>query len=247
MNAVLSFIEKGYTFDEGVAFLSLMAQPTLVAFIRRSHNMAYLERELIKQSKIPASVAKVQKVSLTERTEVKQAAPIHEEKQEAPEEPKQENKAQVTFDTLDRHKLTRFDDMLTELSRELWLQARDTYHTMQSWHEKMKLATSNESREEARTNVLALNAELKKLWNEIDTENANAVMGLPAEKPQEKKKEIDFDIHNYRAYISKNINRENISEKIKSGIAMRVKAIIEAGYPIEPETIEKVKAKGIEI
>lgn len=216
----------------------------LVERIRRKHDTALLNYQLkkrhLQQTEQSPSIVPSPPPSLTASN-----AEHFLRKQEPPEpsahpQPKTAKTA-VSYATLEHYQHTRYEDMPTPQTQELWLKNRDEYKTAQNLHLKLKNATTNEDRAEIRANMLQLLHQVKGRWALIDSE----ILRLS----QEKKEEADetLKIATIRTYITKSLKRENLTDKQRLELQRRVDALIAANETIKPETIARLQEKGITI
>lgn len=246
------FNKDGYTFEEGVAVLSRMSRNRrIVDFITRKHRMDYLNQELRKLAKanhvkIPQQRTVVPKTTenVPKREEVapKNTENVPISAESVPESKKEDDKDVVDFLSLKHHENTRLEDMPNDLCRKLWLENHRRNLEIKERHLQMRKAKTNEERASSRAEVLRLDAEMKQCWHLIDREIERfKTESAKAEKP----KTPDFNVQNYRSYISKAVKAGNLTDKKFVEVQHRVSALIECGIPMEPETIEKLKAMGI--
>lgn len=246
------FNKDGYTFEEGVAVLSRMSRNRrIVDFITRKHRMDYLNQELYKLAKanhvkIPQQRTVVPKTTenVPKREEVapKNTENVPISAESVPESKKEDDKDVVDFLSLKHHENTRLEDMPNDICRKLWNENRERNLEIKEQHLRMRKAKTNEERASSRAAVLRLDAEMKQCWQLIDAEIERfKTESAKAEKP----KTPDFNVQNYRSYISKAVKAGNLTDKKFVEVQHRVSALIDCGIPMEPETIEKLKAMGI--
>lgn len=211
----------------------------LVERIRRKHDTALLNYQIKKRH-----LQQTEQSPFLRRQEP--PAPPPSLTQQTPPAPKVQNntnkpKTAVSYATLEHYQHTRYEDMPTPQTQELWLKNRDEYKTAQNLHLKLKNATTNEDRAEIRANMLQLLHQIKGRWALIDSE----ILRLS----QEKKEEADetLKIATIRTYITKSLKRENLTDKQRLELQRRVDALIAANENIKPETIARLQEKGITI
>lgn len=211
----------------------------LVERIRRKHDTALLNYQIKKRH-----LQQTEQSPFLRRQEA--PAPPPSLTQQTPPAPKAQNntdkpKTAVSYATLEHYQHTRYEDMPTPQTQELWLKNRDEYKTAQNLHLKLKNATTNEDRAEIRANMLQLLHQVKDRWALIDSE----ILRLS----QEKKEEADetLKIATIRTYITKSLKRENLTDKQRLELQHRVDALIAANETIKPETIARLQEKGITI
>ena len=146
------------------------------------------------------------------------------------------------------HEHTRYEDMPTDITRELWLKRQDLYREMQQAHLKMRSVPEgeehNEERAKWRAEVLRLDEEIDGLWALIDAE----IERFENEKEGEEKKSDEkpgFDVSTYRSYISKALRKKSLTDAQRVELQHRVEALLKAGAEFKPETLEKLKAIGV--
>lgn len=244
------FNKGGYTFEEGIAVLSRMSRNRrIVDFITRRHRMDYLNQELYKLAKakhvkMPQQRTSVKKsagnATRREETHAKKTEQISTEIVTASK--KEDDKDVVDFLSLKHHENTRLEDMPNDICRKLWNENRERNLEIKEQHLRMRKAKTNEERASSRAEVLRIDAEMKQCWHLIDRETERfKTQSAKAEKP----KTPDFNVQNYRSYISKAVKAGNLTDKKFVEVQHRVSALIDCGIPMEPETIEKLKKLGI--
>ena len=158
----------------------------------------------------------------------------------------------LTKEDVRTYENTRLEDMPNGLCRTLWLKRQDVYREMQQAHLKMRSVPEgeehNEERAKWRAEVLRLDAENDSYWKQIDTE----IERFNAEKEREDKKadkeeQAGFNVSTYRAYICKAIRKKELSPVQFAELQHRVNAMLAANEEMTPDTIEKLKAKGISV
>ena len=255
----------GYTFDEGVAILTMcQASPGVVQHIMRTHNKSHLHSEIHKMLRMPG-VMQLLKSKMPEPVQDFKNTPetvtpqeLSEKSEETSQEPQEsseksdDNVEVKTMADVRRHKNTRLEDMPTELARDLWLKKQDKYHLQQQMHLKMREVPEGEEHNEERANyrsaVLELDADINNLWKLIDaeierfnTENQRADKGadgqpLPA-----------FNVSTYRTYISKKLKKASLTDDDIVEVQHRVDEMLACGLKFSDELIAKMQAAGIRI
>jgi len=126
---------------------------------------------------------------------------------------------------------------------------RDMYKEMRSWHEKMKLATTDEERAGFRSKVVEFDDQIRENWKQFD-----ATIEVPKGSADDKKEKKESDpvkaITNARSYLSKNLPKlENLTgkklDKMKAELKARYESIIAASQAVDEKTIAKLKSCGI--
>jgi len=123
------------------------------------------------------------------------------------------------------------------------------YKFQRTYHEKMKLAVTDQDRGELRAKVIENDDIIAKGWNAIDTflkEGPKA----PAAPDEKTTLDISRDINAARSYITKNLNAlATIPEKKKEAriaeIKKRVDVLITLKAPVKQETFNALLQSGI--
>ncbi len=136
---------------------------------------------------------------------------------------------------MDERRVNRED--LTEELKNLYDQITEEYKLQRSLHEKMKQANSDLGRKEFREQIMALQNAIKSKWGVIDT----ALTAEIPEEPAPKK----ININTNRAYISKMLANENMTVEQGEAVKQRVEELLSLGEVIKPETLAKLKARGL--
>jgi len=143
-------------------------------------------------------------------------------------------KKALSFRTYDDRRTSRRDlppDLQTEYDAN-----SEAYRLRRGFHEKMKLAKTDKDRAYFRTQILVTQDEINKRWKKIDDYLAQA-----AEESQEKA----FNEKSARAYISKALKADTITDARAAGVRARVKALLDHGCNITDETIQALKARNL--
>ncbi|MBO6168507.1 MAG: hypothetical protein J6O51_00895 [Bacteroidales bacterium] len=144
--------------------------------------------------------------------------------------------ASGTFKTFDERRTRRAD--LPEDLQKVYDDIAEDYKVRRALHDKMKAATADADRASFRARILEAEARIQAGWARID-----AWLELNA-----KKQAADtFNEKSCRAYISKALKSEKVSETVAAGVKARVLALKEHSCVITDETIAAIRAKGIEI
>lgn len=233
-------------FDEG-----------FLLFVRFSHNRALamqLGRKRM-QSKLEYELQKIlDRGVVIERAvfpigQLKKAvAPVVEKKTAVAGE---NQKIEKTIDDLGRKRVKLEDtvdyDALNDEQKALYDSFPPAYKEMRSWHEKMKLAKTDEERKELRARVVELDDTIRENWKKFEASFEPA-----ADPDPDAAKEIDpvKAISNARSYLSKNLPKlEKLEGKkldaLKAKIKERYETIINAKQVVDDETVVKLKACGI--
>lgn len=234
MNEIRDYLKGGSRdFDRGYALLcKYCRQPSLLSWVGRKRDMQML---LYNLEKLQDAKPRPEYAAAADRTRYYRPAHTERRRQEKPETPA------ASPDT-PRHAVRIFDparisrDDLPEDLRTLYDLNGDDYRLLRSLHEKMKLAQDDETRATLREDVMAAERRIHERWNTID--RALAPGG-------DRRKDINVSTH--RAYISKLLRRDTISESQKYELQQRVRELLEAGEEIQEKTLVRLREKGIKV
>lgn len=266
MNPVVNFLttRKGYTFEEGVAFFAkFTANRFAVERVRRSRDMRLLQQELKKLAHVPG----LKPVNGCQVDVPKEAVsvPTPNETVPTPEEPVSnvpeivepliekvvENiesevttKDNVTYAELQHYKFTRFDDMPTTETQQLWQRNNDRWHRKIDLFAKMKLLPEGDELKTVRKELIEVSREHRACWKLIDQKCRE----FYEQKEKADKAESplpNFNISTYRTYICEKANLEKLTDQQFLEVQHRVDAMLQAGIALSEETLKKLRAKGI--
>lgn len=266
MNPVVNFLttRKGYTFEEGVAFFAkFTANRFAVERVRRSRDMRLLQQELKKLAHVPG----LKPVNGCQVDVPKEAVsvPTPNETVPTPEEPVSnvpeivepliekvvENiesevttKDNVTYAELQHYKFTRFDDMPTTETQQLWQRNNDRWHRKIDLFAKMKLLPEGDELKAVRKELIEVSREHRACWKLIDQKCRE----FYEQKEKADKAESplpNFNISTYRTYICEKANLEKLTDQQFLEVQHRVDAMLQAGIALSEETLKKLRAKGI--
>lgn len=266
MNPVVNFLttRKGYTFEEGVAFFAkFTANRFAVERVRRSRDMRLLQQELKKLAHVPG----LKPVNGCQVDVPKEAVPVPtpNETVPTPEEPVSnvpeivesliekvvENiesevttKDNVTYAELQHYKFTRFDDMPTTETQQLWQRNNDRWHRKIDLFAKMKLLPEGDELKAVRKELIEVSREHRACWKLIDQKCRE----FYEQKEKADKAESplpNFNISTYRTYICEKANLEKLTDQQFLEVQHRVDAMLQAGIALSEETLKKLRAKGI--
>lgn len=266
MNPVVNFLttRKGYTFEEGVAFFAkFTANRFAVERVRRSRDMRLLQQELKKLAHVPG----MKPVNGCQVDVPKEAVPVPtpNETVPTPEEPVSnvpeivepliekvvENiesevttKDNVTYAELQHYKFTRFDDMPTTETQQLWQRNNDRWHRKIDLFAKMKLLPEGDELKAVRKELIEVSREHRACWKLIDQKCRE----FYEQKEKADKAESplpNFNISTYRTYICEKANLEKLTDQQFLEVQHRVDAMLQAGIALSEETLKKLRAKGI--
>lgn len=267
MNPVVTFLttRNGYTFEEGVAVFAMYTKDRFaVERVRRSRDIRLLNQELKKLAHIPG----LKPVNGIQPDVPKEAVPVPiptesvpkpsenvpkpEEKFPKPEEKfpessqKRESEAKdnVTYAELQHYKFTRFDDMPTTETQQLWQRNNDRWHRKIDLFAKMKLLPEGDELKAVHKELVELSREHRACWKLIDKKCRE----FYEQKEKADKAESplpNFNISTYRTYICEKANLEKLTDKQFLEVQHRVDAMAQAGIALSEETLNKLRAKGI--
>lgn len=124
---------------------------------------------------------------------------------------------------------------LPDLLREMYDKNTQAYKEMRSLHEKMKIVQTDEARKECRNTLIERSREVSERWKLLDGELAKLKEGG-----------VDTTANGWkestcRAYISKKLAKNEISDKDKIALQERVKQLQDRELPLNEKTIAKLK------
>jgi hypothetical protein len=191
--------------------------------------MDYLQKELFR-------IAKINHVRIKAITDA--ALPVVKKRQPA------KTKQIVSFISLTHHENTRINDMPNDLCKKLWNENRLRYLESKEQHLKMRKAQTNDERAKCRQKILNIEQQITTCWKLIDDE-IERLKETEKNKEQETQQQPDFNVQNYRSYISKALDSEKLSDKKLVEVQKRVDALNKFHLKIKSETIERLKKLGI--
>ena len=247
MNPVVIFLptRKGYTFEEGVAFFAMYADRYAVERVKRSHDMRRLVQELKKLAHVPnlkpVSGCIVPKVEESV-PKVEESVPKDKENVPAVEKPEQRI---VSFDDLKHYKYTSYDDMPTPETKALWQRNNDRWHLKIDLFAKMKLLPEGEELAKVRNELVEVSREHRACWKLIDKLCDEFYAKKEQTGTETTQTAPDFNISTYRAYICKMLAADKISDNQFVTLQQRVTEMLAAHIAFDAETLEKLRAKGI--
>ena len=261
MNPVVTFLttRNGYTFEEGVAVLAMYTKDRFaVERVLRSRDIRLLNQELKKLAHVPglrpvnASTAPIvpkEAVPVQKTEEIvpisSQNVPNTEEKvPESSQKRESETKDNVTYADLQHYKFTRYDDMPTEETQQLWLRNNDRWHNKMGLFAKMKLLPEGEELKATRKELIELSREHREGWKLID-EKCREFYTQKEKAHETQPANPTFNISTYRTYICEKANLEKLTDKQFLEVQHRVDAMAQAGIALSEETLNKLRAKGI--
>lgn len=229
-NEIREYLKGGSRdFDRGYALLcKYCRQPSLLSWVGRKHDMEMLlyNLEKLKDAKPKPEYQVRAEQSRFYRPLAPEPAPAPRKAATSSTPPQQPRRVEV----FDPSRISR-DDLPEDL-QALYDANADDYKILRSYHEKMKLAQTNEERAAIREKVIDVEDHIKERWQILDR----------ALQPGADRKEICVSTH--RAYISKLLKRDVISQSQQYELQMRVYALLEAGETLSDQTIKRLQEKG---
>ncbi len=146
-----------------------------------------------------------------------------------------DDELETRFKTFDDRKTRRSD--LDEEHQAIYDAVAEDFKLRRGLHEKMKMAKDDSSRADFRKRILDVQERIEEGWKKIDA--------YLLQKQKSRVSGDRFVESSCRSYISKYINKENISKTVFDGMKVRAQALIDHGCVMTDETIELLKAKGI--
>lgn len=254
MNPVVTFLttRNGYTFEEGVAVFAMYTKDRFaVERVRRSRDIRLLNQELKKLAHMPG----LKPAPVTGYSNPSQPTPKGSDDRNRGSRPTAEPtpavpRPEAPRPEVPRHKYTRFEDMPTPETQALWQRNNQRWHEKVALFERMKLLPEGEELANVRNELVALSREHRECWQLIDRlceefhaqqnqQSAEAVK--PAEPPQ------PFNVSTCRAYVSKALKKDTLSDAQFLELQRRVDAIVAAKAEIKADTVARLKALGIRV
>lgn len=210
-------------FNQGFAlFCKYSRNQSLMSYIGRKGQMQMLVHELQKLAALPKlSPNPFYKANITQ---FGVTIPV-----QSPVEKKVEKVV-----VIDERKVNRED--FPEEMRIIYDKIVEDYKLQRSLHEKLKMANSDAGRAEFRKKIIDLNDQIKHGWAIID--------GKIPSGDQQAQTGISSQVNSARAYISKMLKKDNLTEDQRKLIMEKMKIIFDAGATLKEETLSALKAKG---
>lgn len=233
MNEIQEYLKGGSRdFDRGYSLLcKYCRQPSLLSWVGRKHDMQML---LYNLEKLQGAKPRPEYLVKAEHARFYRPA--------APDAPPAPARAKAGGEAPAQHPVKVFDparvsrDDLPEDLRTLYDLNGDDYKVLRSVHEKMKLAATDEERAALRAEMVATERRIRERWQTIDRALAPGAG-----------RRADINVSTHRAYISKLLRRDVLSESQKYELAQRVKELRAAGEEIQEKTIARLREKGIKV
>ncbi len=253
-NPVVTFLKtrNGYTFEEGAAVFAMYTKDrNAVERVRRSGDIKLLQHELKKLAHVPglkpangntAPIVPKETVSAPNPTEsVPKTEEIVPVEQKEDKSDVSEGEKNTTFAELNYYKFTRYEDMPTAETQQLWLRNNDRWHQKIDLYAKMKLMPEGHELAKVRKELVELSREHRECWKLIDEKCCEFF----AKKDNPDPEKPSFNISTYRTYICEKANLETMTDKQFLEVQRRVDAMAQAGIPLSEETLKKLREKGI--
>ncbi len=217
-------------FDSGFSlFCRYSPNRSLISWIGRKRDAAMLAYELAKLNRIiSAPVAAPVPRAVIAADTARPATPP------PPQRPAQEQRPAITFKTIDDRR-TRRSDLPPDL-QVVYDGIAQEYKLRRGCHEKMKMATTDADRAAFRGKILECQDRITAGWKRIDAYLYEETTKAVAEKFNEK---------SCRAYISKALKEENLSQKKADGVRIRVKALLDHGCALSDETLQQLRRRNL--
>lgn len=228
--AITNWLEQAEPdFDTGFSlFCQYSPNRNLVSYIGRRRDSQMLQYELAKLNQfITAPVAEPMPISVIQAETARPLPP-------PPEQPAEDDRPTVTFKTVDDRR-TRRSDLPPEL-QAVYDDIASDYKLRRGCHEKMKMATTDADRAAFRAKILECQERITAGWKRIDAylfeETSRTI-------------EENFNEKSCRAYISKALKEEKLSQKKEDGVRIRVKALLDHGCAISDETLQQLRRRNL--
>jgi hypothetical protein len=166
-----------------------------------------------------------------------QSRPIQSSQMPAPNEPVTVHVPEqvITFKTFDERR-TRRADLPPDL-QAVYDGCASDFKLKRGLHEKMKMATTNADRASLRARILETDARIRAGYAEIDD--------YLTRMAKEKAEADDFKEGTARSYVCRALKKKKLTGAQKATLKARVKALLDHGCVIGPDTIEKLKKIGV--
>lgn len=225
------FLDKGQDFDEGLALLEQVeVNRGILSFLARKRDMQALRYQLSKRLKLPP-----RKLLLKDR--MKRPAAKSTQSVDGSKAP-----------AVNRHRRTRRED-LPERLHPVYDGIAGKYKVQRSLHEKMKLLSSSEGNEaevaEIRGQIVELESQIRDAWKTIDEELDKEDTGDASGNAAAVTASVPFKASLHKAYISKALAKEDLSESRKAEVMKRVRDLLDYNIPISDKMVEKLRGKGL--
>ena len=224
-------------FNEGFAlFCKYSKNESLISWIGRKKDMERLIYNLKKLNGFPNLKANAK----TEELIIKYNRPVDAVVAAMPSAPIQQETSEpadtstITFRTFDDRKTRRSD--LPEDLQKVYDDIAGDFKLRRAYHEKMKMATTDEDRAQLRAKILETEDRNRNGWATIDK--------FLLEQTQQTVTTA-FKETTVRSYISKKLKKENLTPEDIEQLKIRVKALLDHGCIIKDAVAEKLRALNI--
>jgi len=224
--------EKDY--QAGLVLLRTFSKNrSLFSFLSRKEKPEKLEYELQKLLQQPTQIIDIRNTKKSEK-------PIENTNETEP--------------FVERVKITedgkiRFDD-LPEPLQEYYLKIKDEYKFMRSFHEKMKLAETDDARANFRQELVTLDDSIAEKWKAIDlwTTTGELPEELKEAKPKPAGNLTVQEVNTNRTAVTRSLaaleneeTPEAKKEELLSILSSSAQILLADGQGFKPETIERIK------
>lgn len=241
---IKNWFASGKDFDQGFSlFVRFSHNRALAIQLARKRTQGKLEYELEKLAIAPVLIERpVMNIAVVRTVVVKAEVAKKEIVIEVDKTERKFEKAEKVLVNTEG----RIDyEKLNEEQKALFDANRDKYKEMRSWHEKMKLAKTDQERADARAMIIELDDAIRANWQKFDA-------SFTGEVSENFSPEVDpvKAVGNARSYLSKNLSKlESLTGKKLDGLKEKVKerydVIIAANQVVDDETTAKLVAHGI--
>lgn len=138
------------------------------------------------------------------------------------------------FKTYDERRTRRAD--LPDDLKAVYDDIAEDYKVRRALHDKMKAATADADRADFRARILETEERIQAGWARIDAW---------LEQNAKTKADDNFNEKSCRAYISKALKAEKVTETVAAGVKARIQTLREHGCTVTDELLDAIRAKGI--
>lgn len=142
--------------------------------------------------------------------------------------------AAAGFKTYDERRTRRAD--LPDDLKAVYDDIAEDYKVRRALHDKMKAATADADRADFRARILETEERIQAGWARIDAW---------LEQNAKTKADDNFNEKSCRAYISKALKAEKVTETVAAGVKARIQTLREHGCTVTDELLDAIRAKGI--
>ena len=145
-----------------------------------------------------------------------------------------EKPSDISFKTYDERRTRRAD--LPEDLQSVYDGIAEDYKVRRALHDKMKAAAADADRATFRARILETEERIQAGWIRIDAW---------LEQNAKEKADDNFNEKSCRAYISKALKAEKVSDTVAAGVKARIQTLREHGSTVTDELLDAIRAKGI--